>query len=100
MNQPVSPQCQPPMRKSKRAGLWIFLSIAYIAIYVVLSRRGYAEAEKYDFAGFYYFTPEESNAWRWKNYGCVVIFYPLNFIDRCLGTGRPIGTEPLWRLSS
>jgi 4-amino-4-deoxy-L-arabinose transferase-like glycosyltransferase len=88
-------------RRPKRAILWcIALLIAYVATYILLSRRGYAEAERYDMEGFYYFTPEESIAWRLKNYGCVALFYPLNLVDRGLGLGRTPAAEPMWRLTS
>src|SRR5262245_7312845 len=42
----------------------------YVASYLWLSRRGYAEADQYNITGFYYFFPEDSDAWRFKNYGC------------------------------
>jgi hypothetical protein len=48
--------------------------------------------------GFYYFFPEDSDAWRLKNYGCVYLFWPLNVVDQWLGLGRYPASEPL-RLS-
>jgi hypothetical protein len=71
----------------------------YVGSYVVLSRRGYAEADRYNMKGFYYFFPENSAAWRWKNYGCMHLFRPLNALDRWLGLGRHPASEPLWGLS-
>src|SRR6516162_1825606 len=71
----------------------------YIGSYLFISRRGYAGADKYGMSGFYYFSPEESAAWRAKNFGCVILFWPVNAIDRALGFGRYPAKEPLWRLS-
>jgi hypothetical protein len=88
------------MRKRKvTTAAFLLLLFAYVALYVGLSRRGYAEAENFDFPGFYYFTPEDSDTWRYTNYGCVCLFWPLNKLDRALGYGRPPGSEPLWGLS-
>ena len=75
------------------------LLLLYVGSYVVLSRRGYAEADRYNMKGFYYFFPENSAAWRWKNYGCMHLFRPLNALDRWLGLGRHPASEPLWGLS-
>jgi hypothetical protein len=75
------------------------LLAAYLGSYLWLSRRGYAEADQYGMVGFYYFFPEESDSWRYKNYGCAFLFWPLNAIDRSLGLGRHPGCEPLWGLS-
>ncbi len=95
-----APKARPSARKPRRTLLWcLVLLLAYVATYVLLSRRGYAEAERDEMEGFYYFTPEESRVWRWKNFACVVIFYPLNLVDRGLGWGRAPGSEPMWRLT-
>jgi hypothetical protein len=88
-------------KKGKRL-LLVFaalLVVLYVGSYVALSRRGYAEADRYNMKGFYYFFPEDSDAWRWKNYGCVYLFWPLNVVDRGLGLGRHPACEPLWGLS-
>ena len=81
--------------------LWaiVVLLTAYLCSYLWLSRRGYAEADQQGMAGFYYFSPENSNAWRFKNYGCVILFWPLNVVDRVTGFGRYPASEPLWELS-
>jgi hypothetical protein len=75
--------------KKRRWPLWVFgaLLLLYVGSYAALSRRGYAEADQYNMKGFYYFTPEDSDAWRWKNYGCVILFRPINAVDRWLGLG-------------
>jgi hypothetical protein len=88
------------MRRRRR---WWRIAVAagviYVVAYLALSRRGYAEADRNQFAGFYYFTPENSNRWRTLNYGCASFFAPLNAVDRWLGTGRDPASEPLWGLS-
>ncbi len=78
--------------------VWLLLA-TYVGSYLWLSRRGYEQADEWHCAGFYYFTPDDTNAWRIKNYGCAFAFRPLNAIDRLLGTGRPVAAEPLWGLS-
>jgi hypothetical protein len=87
--------------KKRKWPLWVFgvLLLLYVGSYAALSRRGYAEADQYNMKGFYYFSPEDSEAWRWKNYGCVCLFRPINAVDRWLGFGRPPACEPLWGLS-
>src|SRR5260370_32104007 len=74
------------------------LLFLYVRVYYHLSRRGYAEGDQYHMHGFYYFLPEDSDAWRLKNYGCVYLFWPINVVDRWLGLGRHPASEPLWRL--
>lgn len=71
----------------------------YVAAYLSLSRRGYEEADRVNFCGFYYFTPRDTDVWRVKHHGCAVLFCPLNVIDRQFGTGHPPAKEPLWGLS-
>jgi hypothetical protein len=89
-------------KKWKRLLLWFgaILLLLYVGSYAVLSRRGYAEADQYGMKGFYYFFPENSDEWRWKNYGCVYLFWPINAVDRWLGLGRDPASEPLWGLSN
>ena len=83
--------------KSKRKTIWLFGCVfaVYVGSYLALSRRGYAEADRFDTAGFYYFPPEDSRAWRVENYGAAVLFWPLNAVDRMLGCGREISSEPM-----
>ena len=80
----------------------LYLLIAYVGSYVVLSRRGVAMCERAGWQGFYFFPPEDTDAWRWMNNGCVCFYYPLIVIDDWIGAGKPVGVgcEPLWRLSS
>jgi hypothetical protein len=81
------------------AGALVLLVTLYFGSYLWLSRRGYAEADQYGMVGFYYFFPENTDEWRAKNHGCVVLFWPLNAVDRALGLGRHPASEPLWGLS-
>jgi hypothetical protein len=80
--------------------VFILLFALYLGSYVGLSRRGYDDARRYHIQGFYYFLPEDSDDWRFRNYVCVGLFYPLNLIDQWIGLGRPPGKEPLFRLSN
>lgn len=70
----------------------------YVGLYLVMSRRAYAEADQDQLNGFYYFTPENSKDWRFHERLVGRIFWPLNFVDRLLGTGRSQGAAPLWDL--
>jgi hypothetical protein len=79
--------------------LFALLFVLYVGSYYVLSRRGYAEADRYNMKGFYYVTPENTDSWRLRNYTCVDLFLPLNAVDRWLGFGRCPACEPLWGLS-
>jgi hypothetical protein len=76
------------------------LLVLYVGSYVVRSRRAYAEAERCDMKGFYYFTPENSDRWRFWNYTCVYLYLPLNAVDRWIGLGRGPACEPLWGLDA
>lgn len=88
------------MRKHKRlVQALALLVVAYSGSYLLLSRRGYAEADRDNIHGFYYFAPVQSDTWRVTNYGCVYLFSPANWVDRSVGFGRPPAREPLWGLS-
>lgn len=73
--------------------------LLYVTSYVALSRRGYAEMDRWNASGFYYFSPEDTDAWRFRNTACIHVFWPLNAIDRAIGVGRAPAHEPLWSLS-
>ena len=77
----------------------LLLLATYVGSYLVLSRRGYAQADEYGMKGFYYYRPENTDAWRYKNYGCVILFWPLNTVDCAIGYGRHPGAEPLWGIA-
>ena len=77
----------------------LLLLATYVGSYLVLSRRGYAQADEYGMKGFYYFFPENTDAWRYKNYGCVFLFWPLNTIDCAIGCGRHPAAEPMWGIA-
>ena len=78
--------------------LIVLLVMMYIFSYVVLSRIAFAEADELDIVGFYFLTPEDSDAWRFWNYTLVRFYYPLILVDNLLGTDREIAFEPLWGL--
>ena len=48
---------------------------------------------------FFFFPPENTQAWQTKNYGCVLFYYPLIIVDGWIVTGKGIGREPLWGLT-
>lgn len=73
----------------------VLLLASYVGSYLVWSRRGYAYADEHGIKGFYYFEPVDNDAWRYKNYPCVIFFWPLNAIDRAIGYGRYPAAEPL-----
>jgi hypothetical protein len=85
-------------RKNLLLAFAALVLVLYVGAYIGLSRRGYAEADEWHVKGFYYFRPEDSNAWSRKNYACIILFWPANFVDRSIGLGRHPGAEPLWGL--
>lgn len=87
------------IRRRIVATVLVGLLIGYVVSYLVLSRRGFAEAEAFGGDGVYFFPPEDTNTWRIWNYGLVRFYYPLILIDNWLGTGKEVACEPLWKLS-
>lgn len=71
---------------------------AYFATYLWLSRRGYEYARLNNIEGFYYIPPDNAATWRAVHIGCTYLYWPLNLVDRSLGTGRHPGCEPLFDL--
>jgi hypothetical protein len=87
-------KCQ---RRSTRVALVAAgLVTLYALAYIVISRRGYAQADTYGVEGFYYVLPENTDEWRVSNRACAIIFYPANAIDRWTGVGRVPACEPLF----
>lgn len=83
------------------ARTWRMIAVilaVYITPYLLLSRRGYFEADLYDGEGFYYFTPQNTDRWRLANRTCMYLFYPANQVDQALGFGRPAGCDPLFEI--
>jgi hypothetical protein len=74
----------------------VLLCVTYVGSYVVLSRRGYADADYYGFKGFYYFLPEDNGGWRLRNGFCVVVYWPVNKLDVAIGLGQYPAVEPTW----
>lgn len=75
-----------------------FVVLVYVSSYVVLSRRGFAEADAQDAEGFYFLAPEDSDEWRFRNFTLVRVYAPLIAVDNAIGTGRGAASEPLWDL--
>lgn len=71
----------------------------YLTAYVGLSRRGRAESIRDNSGGFYYLTPENSDAWRFCERTCTVLFWPLNQLDSWLNPEMSHSSEPLMDLS-
>jgi hypothetical protein len=75
------------------------LLVLYVGSYLGLSRPAFAEARRTNTKGFYFFPPQNTARWRYLNYACVSIYYPLIVLDNGLGCGRWPASEPLWGLS-
>jgi len=71
----------------------------YVASYLTLSRSGYATAEQDRSDGFFYFELENTDAWQRKNFFCVYLFWPLNWLDCWLGFGKAPASSPLMDLA-
>jgi hypothetical protein len=78
-------------RKLVRLGFVLFL-ILYVSSYLVLSRIGYADAQKYSMKGFLYGggIPQKRSDLKFHHL-CRIIYAPLNSIDCMIGTGREPG---------
>lgn len=76
----------------------IALLVVYVSSYLVLSRRGFAESDAWQAEGFYFLTPRDSAAWRFRNSSLVFIYTPLILIDNAIGTGRPVARSPMWNI--
>lgn len=90
-----------PLRShAHRHGKWLLVAFGlYLSAYLVLSRRGFAEADRTQSPGFYYVTPRDTDGWRLLNRTCGLLFRPLEILDQWLGTGREPASEPLFGLS-
>lgn len=87
------------MSKRRTMMLWAFLLFLYIGSYLWLSRRGFDEARAWNAKGFYFFSPQDSDTWRYANQTCVYLYSPLIVVDEQLGTGMSPASEPMWGLS-
>src|SRR5262245_8411169 len=89
------------LKKRLKTLLIIFslLFILYVGSYLFLSRRGMAQARSYRAPGFLFLSPENTDTWRFWNFGLYRFYYPLIFLDQKLGTGMPFAGEPLWDIS-
>jgi hypothetical protein len=73
--------------------------IGYVGSYYVLSRRGFREADRYGFKGFYFVTPVRDGSSGQANARRYLFYWPLIQLDLILGTGRHPAAEPMWGLS-
>ena len=87
------------MVKRRVKMLGAILLVLYIGSYFILSRQGFAEARAWNLKGFYFFTPQNTDQWRYANYACVHLYSPLILVDEQLGTGMSPASEPMWGLS-
>jgi hypothetical protein len=64
-----------------------------------LSRNAFEYSKVYHLEGFYFFyPPRPTDFWRITNYGLVIVYYPLIFLDNKLGWGMTVACEPHWSL--
>jgi len=73
--------------------------VAYVSSYYVVSRRGYADVDRYGLKGFYFVLPGTVPDWKERNQRFNRFYYPLIQLELFLGTGHHIGAEPLEGLS-
>jgi hypothetical protein len=89
-----------PARRVWAVAVVLLLLLAYLALYLILSRQGFALSEAVGAKGFYFCFPvEDTKSWRIRNRTCVLFFCPLIVVDNWVGTGEPVAGEPLFHLS-
>jgi hypothetical protein len=77
--------------------------LAYVGSYYVLSRRGFREADRVGFKGFYFVSPRppwEGGGSERENIQRDRFYWPLIQLDWMLGTGRHPAAEPMWGVSN
>src|SRR5262249_41354753 len=79
--------------------IFSLLFVLYVGSYLFLSRRGMSGGKSYRAPGFWFLSPENTDTWRFCNFGLYRSYYPLIFLDQKLGTGMPFAAEPLWGIS-
>ena len=75
------------------------LFVAYAASYLVVTRRAFAEADRYKMYGYYFVLPTNASS-RWVNQFCRCFYYPCICVESLLGTGREPACDPMEGLSS
>jgi hypothetical protein len=68
--------------------------LAYVGSYYVLSRRGYREADRYNWHGFYFVLPS-TEAESKTNARFNRLYWPLIRVELFIGTGRDPASDPL-----
>ncbi len=76
----------------------LFMIVLYIGSYLALSRAGFRFADRTNCEGFYFVEPHDEYDDR-VNHICVIVYYPLIFIDNLIGTGRSPASAPTRSLS-
>lgn len=71
--------------------------LLYVISYFVLSRAGFRRADEVNGEGFYFVAPVSPMTARF-NHSCRVFYWPLLKIERLLGTGRGVASDPLRQL--
>ena len=72
-------------RRTKVMSVVVTLCLAYVSSYLILFRRGFAQADEWNARVFYFVTPRNETTWR-MNWCLSVLYYPLIAIDSALGT--------------
>ena len=87
-------------RRKRVTIILALLLCVYVHSYYVLSRQGFALADRYGFKGFFFFAPRPSATWLRAHTTCSYLYYPLIVIDKGLGTGRDPAICISWGQSS
>ncbi len=84
-----------------RTLILVVLLFLYLGSYLVLSRRGFAVTDEMGIKGsFWFFEPQPTAGWEIANYGCVLFYAPVIFLDyHFLGNRQPAGI-PLLELDT
>lgn len=78
----------------------LLIGSTYFNTYVLLSRRGHAEARKFGMVGFHFLPATSTPEWESAEQACHFIYYPLIVADNGLGTGMPWGGTCLLCISA
>ena len=92
------------MQHKKR--VWVLLSLfslslLYVCCFMMLRRHALQYQEENRLPGVFFSTPiKNSDWWRFKNYGLIIVFYPAIVANNMLsGDVLAVAHEPLWELN-